>query len=68
MPPTYEYICERGHTFEREQNIKDAPYKTCHCIWPPPTRRLCGAPVQRLISATSFILKGKGWAKEGYSK
>jgi hypothetical protein len=26
----------------------------------------CEAPVKRLISKTSFILKGDGWYKDGY--
>lgn len=27
----------------------------------------CGSPVERLISpGTSFVLKGQGWAKDGY--
>jgi len=26
-----------------------------------------GKPMARVISATSFALKGKGWAKDGYS-
>ena len=67
--PTYEYRCERGHEFEREQGINDKPYLTCQVTWPPPTRRLCGAKVERLISIKgSFSLKGKGWSKDGYSK
>lgn len=28
----------------------------------------CGGPTIRLISKTSFALKGDGWAKDGYSK
>jgi predicted nucleic acid-binding Zn ribbon protein len=27
----------------------------------------CKKPCKRLISATSFILKGSGWYKDGYS-
>lgn len=66
--PVYEYRCNRGHEFEYEQSINDEPIKTCKVTWPPPTRRLCGAPCERLISSTSFSLKGKGWAKDGYVK
>ena len=54
--PMYEYECDDGHTFEVEQSIKDEPFTTCV---------LCGATVKRLISNTSFILKGSGWTPRG---
>jgi putative FmdB family regulatory protein len=58
--PTYEYQCEKcGHEFEREQRITDDPIKTCP---------KCKAPkAKRLISATSFVLKGSGWYSDLYS-
>jgi putative FmdB family regulatory protein len=58
--PTYEYQCEKcGHEFEREQRITDDPIKTCP---------KCKAPkAKRLISATSFVLKGGGWYSDLYS-
>lgn len=56
--PIYEYKCEAGHEFELQQSIKDEPVKTC-----PICQRRC----QRLISRTSFHLKGDGWYKDGYS-
>ncbi|HYB13677.1 MAG TPA: zinc ribbon domain-containing protein [Myxococcota bacterium] len=58
--PTYEYQCEKcGHEFEREQRITDEPLKTCP---------KCKAPkAKRLISATSFVLKGSGWYSDLYS-
>lgn len=68
--PTYEYVCEAGHEFEAVQSIKDEPLRTC-----PQDKfsesntcalGICNAPVKRLISKTSFILKGKGWFKDGY--
>ena len=58
--PTYEYACEKcGHEFEREQRITEDPVKTC-----PECR---SRKVQRLISATSFVLKGSGWYSDLYS-
>ncbi len=31
------------------------------------TERTCGGSVKRLIAGTSsFVLKGSGWAKDGY--
>jgi putative FmdB family regulatory protein len=56
--PTYEYECSKGHQFEVEQRISDQPLKTC---------KVCRSKVRRLISATSFILKGSGWYSDGYS-
>ncbi len=58
--PTYEYRCGEGHTFETVQKITDEPVKSCP---------VCGACVQRVVSTgTSFILKGRGWAADGYEK
>lgn len=57
--PTYEYSCPKCEKIEVEQKITEEPLKVCpHC----------GEPVVRQISNTSFSLKGKGWAKDGYSK
>jgi putative FmdB family regulatory protein len=58
--PVYEYICKGcDHEFEREQRITDGPIKKCpHC----------GAmKAKRLISRTSFVLKGGGWYSDLYS-
>jgi putative FmdB family regulatory protein len=58
--PTYEYRCEKcGHEFERDQRITDEPVKKC------PSCR--AARVKRLISTTSFVLKGGGWYSDLYS-
>ena len=55
--PTYEYECSKGHRFEAEQSINDPALKRC---------RVCRSKVQRLISASAFILKGGGWYSDGY--
>ena len=55
--PTYEYECSKGHHFEVEQSINDAPLQRC---------KVCRAKVHRLISASHFILKGGGWYADGY--
>ena len=66
--PLYEYQCESGHVFEETQSIHDEPLK----IWPVvipfsgPDFEKCEAAVKRLISKTSFILKGDSWAKDVY--
>ena len=57
--PIYEYLCAKcGHEFEREQRITENPVKTCPAC---KSRR-----VKRLISQTSFVLKGSGWYADGY--
>ncbi len=58
--PTYEYACGKcGHEFEREQRITDDPVKTC-----PACK---AAQARRLISRTSFVLKGGGWYNDLYA-
>jgi putative FmdB family regulatory protein len=58
--PIYEYCCGGcGNKFERLQKISDKPLTTCP---------QCGKRVQRLISQTSFALRGEGWYKDGYAK
>lgn len=58
--PIYEYECGNcGHQFEREQRMSDPPVKTCP---------VCKArKVNKLISRSSFVLKGGGWYADGYS-
>ncbi len=58
--PIYEYLCEKcQHEFEKEQRISDPPVKTC------PVCR--SRKVKKLISRTSFVLKGSGWYSDLYS-
>jgi len=57
--PTYEYRCAScSHEFEKVQSIKEDPEKRC-----PRCER---KDAKRLISRTSFTLKGSGWAAQGY--
>jgi putative FmdB family regulatory protein len=57
--PVYEYQCKGcGHEFEREQRISEEPITKCP---------KCGAAkARRLISRTSFVLKGSGWYSDLY--
>ncbi len=58
--PIYEYACAGCDSeFEVEQRITDDPVKTC-----PKCR---SRRVKRLISQTSFVLKGGGWYADAYS-
>jgi putative FmdB family regulatory protein len=58
--PVYEYQCTAcHHEFEREQRISEAAIKKCP---------KCGkAKAKRLISRTSFVLKGGGWYGDLYA-
>ncbi|MDY0391532.1 MAG: zinc ribbon domain-containing protein [Desulfobulbus oligotrophicus] len=57
--PVYEYECSGcKKIFEIQQRIADAPVSTCP---------ECGADVKKLISMSSFQLKGGGWYADGYS-
>jgi putative FmdB family regulatory protein len=58
--PIYEYACAKCESeFEVEQRITEDPIKTC-----PKCR---SRKVKRLISRTSFVLKGGGWYSDLYS-
>ena len=58
--PISEYQCGAcGHRFEEWQKITEAPVKTCP--------KCKAKKVERLISATSFTLKGGGWYSDLYS-
>lgn len=57
--PIYEYRCKGcKKEFEVLQKITDEPLAACP---------KCGKQVKRLISQTSFSLKGGGWYKDGYA-
>ena len=58
--PIYEYLCKScGKQFETMQKISEPPVAPCP---------KCGDTADRMISRTSFSLKGSGWYKDGYSK
>lgn len=57
--PIYEYQCPKcQHVFEEMVSLSQA-----HGEEPCP---LCGAPSSRMISHTSFVLKGGGWYVSDY--
>jgi putative FmdB family regulatory protein len=55
--PTYEYECPTCGTYDVEQRITENALTLC------PT---CKGPTKRLISRSSFALKGSGWYSDGY--
>jgi len=56
--PIYEYQCTNcGRTVEVMQKITDEPLQTCPS---------CKGLLRRLISQTSFQLKGSGWYATDY--
>jgi putative FmdB family regulatory protein len=58
--PIYEYECSKcGKQFETFQRISDKPLNSC---------QFCKGKVHRLISQSSFSLKGGGWYRDGYAK
>jgi putative FmdB family regulatory protein len=57
--PIYEYACDDcGKQCEVIQKITDEPLSTCP---------ECGGQIHKLISQTSFILKGSGWYVTDYA-
>jgi putative FmdB family regulatory protein len=55
--PIYEYECVRCGEFEVNQRITEEPLKRCP---------KCRSKVRKLISNTSFQLKGGGWYVTDY--
>lgn len=57
--PIYEYKCAKCGVVEAMQGIKEKPLKKC------PN---CKRKVERMISSSSFVLKGSGWYATDYAK
>ncbi len=57
--PIYEYECKKCGPFEITQRITENPLSRC------PT---CKGKVKKLISNTSFQLKGTGWYLTDYAR
>ncbi|MDR3604270.1 MAG: zinc ribbon domain-containing protein [Syntrophaceae bacterium] len=56
--PIYEYRCEKcGKEFEAWQRISDDPIENCS---------ECGGTARKLISQSTFVLKGSGWYVTDY--
>lgn len=57
--PIYEYHCSKCGDFETMQRMSDKPLTAC------PT---CRRKVTKLISSTTFHLKGSGWYITDYAR
>lgn len=57
--PIYEYQCDKCGVVEVMQRITDAPLKKC------PN---CKSKVERMLSRSSFVLKGSGWYATDYGR
>jgi putative FmdB family regulatory protein len=58
--PIYEYVCEKcGAHIEVMQKVSDAPLKRC---------QKCRGKLEKIVSRTSFQLKGSGWYMTDYSR
>jgi putative FmdB family regulatory protein len=58
--PIYEYQCSKcGEVFEAFQKITDEPLSKC---------KFCQGKVEKLISQSSFQLKGSGWYLTDYAR
>jgi putative FmdB family regulatory protein len=57
--PVYEYECPACEkVFEMHQGINDNPLTSCS---------VCGGNVKKIVSMSSFHLKGGGWYSDGYA-
>ncbi len=57
--PIYEYECPACEkVFEVHQGINDNPLTSCS---------VCGGDVKKIVSMSSFHLKGGGWYSDGYA-
>jgi putative FmdB family regulatory protein len=58
--PIYEYVCEKCSSHhEVMQKVSDPPLKRCP---------KCKGRVEKILSRTSFHLKGSGWYQTDYAK
>ena len=58
--PIYEYKCEKcGKIIEAVQKMSDDPLATCE---------ECGGKLEKMISISSFILKGDGFYANDYKR
>jgi putative FmdB family regulatory protein len=57
--PIYEYNCTNCGVFEEMRKVSDPLIKRCP---------KCKGKVERIVSRTSFVLKGSGWYATDYAR
>jgi putative FmdB family regulatory protein len=57
--PIYEYVCKKCGEFEVTRRITEPALRKC------PT---CKGKVERILSRSSFVLKGSGWYATDYAR
>ena len=57
--PTYQYRCPKCGDYDVTQRITESAFSNC---------ATCNSPVERLISAANFVLKGGGWYTTDYGR
>ena len=58
--PIYEYSCTKcGKHTEAMRKVSDPPLTKCPA---------CGGKLTKMISSSSFVLKGSGWYATDYAK
>lgn len=58
--PIYEYVCQKcGHHLEVMQKVSDKPLARCP---------ECRGKLEKILSQTSFQLKGSGWYVSDYAR
>ena len=63
--PLYNYQCNTcQEVFEELENFDSPQIKNC----PKCAKEGKKKTAKRLLSSISFVLKGRGWYKDGYSK
>ena len=52
--PLYDYRCENGHRYERQEPFGSPTTQPC---------KRCGSPARRLLNTPAIAFKGSGWYK-----
>jgi putative FmdB family regulatory protein len=60
--PIYEYQCEDAECGEKTEKLRKMAESDDPVECPK-----CSKPMKRMVSQSSFSLKGGGWASDGYA-
>tara|TARA_Y100000296_G_scaffold52412_1_gene60033 strand:+ start:124 stop:348 length:225 start_codon:yes stop_codon:yes gene_type:complete len=67
--PIYEYKCEKCRfVFEIIQKVDETPPLCENIVVSGSLERRCNGKCKKLISKSTFALKGECWYKDGYTK